>query len=394
MKGAFAAVVAAFFLCGFSATLNDSLIPYLQDELGLCYSQIMTIPLSFYLAYFTVCPAAGAYVARVGAKRGLVSGMVLGGAGSFAILAGIAWAVYFLVLMGVFVLGAGVSLLQVTGNPLAVLSGSETNSHARLIFAQAFTGVGMVLAPWLASNYLRPDQRFHSIYAVLGWSWLALAAAVYLLPLPDALRRRQISHAKERVYLLSSPHFMLCFAALFAYVGLEVGIGGFLVKFLTREEVGRLSMGSASRYCSLYWAGLFLGRFVGSRSIRALDPSTLLLVHGLGGMAMMAMATLGGGAVALWGAVLAGLCNSIIFPTIFAMGLRGTERFQAEASGILCMANLGGAVLPLLQGVVADLAGIQPSFAVPFFGYLAIVFFALFQIKPIGEMFHDPYLRR
>jgi FHS family L-fucose permease-like MFS transporter len=165
--------------------------------------------------------------------------------------------------------------------------------------------------------------------------------------------------------------------AIFLYVGAEVSIGSFLINFLGEGNIAGLSHADAAHYVSLYWGGALIGRFIGFAAMRYISPGKSLAVTALGSIVLVLTATFGEGSVAKWAIVAVGLCNSIMFPTIFSLALHGLGKFTGQGSGILCMAIVGGAVIPFVQGMFADTIGLQPSFMVPAVCYLFILYFGV-----------------
>ena len=394
-------VTILFFMWGLLTSLNDVLIPHLKSIYTLSYTQAMLVQFCFFGAYFLVSLPAGALIRRIGYQRGAVTGLLIAAAGC-ALFYPAAQGGYALFLFAFFVLASGITILQVAANPYVTVLGPARTASSRLTLTQAFNSLGTTVGPALggvlilSAAALGADQvaalsaaeqathRANEAAAVQG-PYLALAAALAILAVLFALARLpQVSHddgsalaAGERGSAWQHRHLVLGAIAIFLYVGGEVSIGSFLVNFLGEPQIAGLQHAAAAQYVSLYWGGALVGRFIGFAVMRYVSPGKALAFNAVGAIALVLLATFGKGSVAMWAILAVGLCNSIMFPTIFSMALHGLGRYTGQGSGILCMAIVGGALVPFLQGGVADLVGVQPSFLVPAACYLFILFYGL-----------------
>ncbi len=381
MRFALTVVTAAFFLCGMSATLNDTLIPYLKDVLALSYTEIMCIQLCFYGAYFTVSPLAGAFVARVGYPKAIVTGLLLGGAGALAAYFAAALLYFPLVLGAIFTLGAGVAVLQVSANTYAFLLGPEESAPRRLMTTQAFTCAGMVLAPYLGGFFVGATALFpfERIYLCCSLLWIAIAVSAVGLPTrPTSVAPSPLHGFQE---LSSSPALRGCFIALACYVGAEVAVGSFLIKFLQDPNIAAMTIEQAARTSCYYWGGIMLGRFVGQWMLRYIDSKKLMTLHAAAGMLLVSLALALEGRAAMLAILALGLCNSIMFPCIFGEGLALAGEHKSQVAGVLCMAQIGGALFPVMQGLLADTLSLHVSFVVPLVCYTVIFTHALGSLR-------------
>ncbi|MCB1135937.1 MAG: MFS transporter [Chlamydiia bacterium] len=359
-------IVTCFFLCGFSTTLSDTLIPYLVSRNGLGYGVVMSIQVAFYMGYFLLCPIAGALVPRVGYRRSACAALLCGAAGYVSLQPALAQS-FVWALGSVFLIGGGVAVLQVVANPWALESGPAASAVSRLTFAQTFTAVGMLLSPWVASFVF---ESLPLLYATVGIA--SMLMGIYSLRMPEASSLCPAPSGGGALRGLGSS-----FLALFTYVGVEVAVGSFLLSYLHDSNVAGLSLAAGARACSLYWGGVLIGRLVGAAYINEVRAGpSLMLAAGVAAV-LLTTAAISSGPLAVVAIVSVGLCNAIMFPIIFSAGLASCSASGAQAAGVLCMANIGGACWPLAQGVLADAVGLRLSFALPVLGYVFLWRYAL-----------------
>ncbi len=390
-------VTILFFMWGLLTSLNDVLIPHLQAIYTLSYVEAMLVQFCFFGAYFIVSLPAGALIRRIGYQKGAVTGLLIAAVGC-ALFYPASQSGYALFLFAFFVLAAGITILQVAANPYVTVLGSSQTASSRLTLTQAFNSLGTTVGPHvggiliLSAGVIAIDKlplaeqaayRAREVATVQG-PYLGLAAALALLAILFALARLpKIVHAPDDVDddgkggALQHRHLVWGTAAIFLYVGGEVSIGSFLVKFLGDGNVAGLATNNAASYVSLYWMGAMVGRFIGSAVMRTVSPGKALAFNAALALSLIVTAITGHGALAMWAILAVGLCNSIMFPTIFSLSLHGLGKYTERGSSILCMAIVGGALVPLLQGRMADTVGLQMSFIVPALCYAFILFFGL-----------------
>jgi FHS family L-fucose permease-like MFS transporter len=395
-------VTILFFMWGLLTSLNDVLIPHLKAIYTLNYLQAMLVQFCFFGAYFIVSLPAGALIRRLGYQKGAVTGLLIA-AGGCALFYPAAQGGYGLFLFAFFVLAAGITILQVAANPYVTVLGPAATASSRLTLTQAFNSLGTTVGPALGgmlilagASTLTADQvaaldaagqaahRAHEAAAVQG-PYLALAAALAILAVLFALARLpRIDHAAADDAIAESAgsalqyrHLVLGAVAIFLYVGGEVSIGSFLVNFLGEPNVAAMPAARAASYVSVYWGGALIGRFIGFAVMRVVSPGKALACNAVAAIVLVLCAILGHGQAAMWAVLAVGLCNSIMFPTIFSLALHGLGRHTGQGSGILCMAIVGGAIVPFAQGWLADRVGVQPSFFIPVACYAFILFFGL-----------------
>jgi len=395
-------VTILFFMWGLLTSLNDVLIPHLKSIYTLTYVQAMLVQFCFFGAYFIVSIPAGALIRRIGYQRGAVTGLLIAAAGC-ALFYPAAQSGYALFLFAFFVLASGITILQVAANPYVTVLGPARTASSRLTLTQAFNSLGTTIGPLLGGMLILSaaavgadqlaamsiaDQAAYKAKeaATVQGPYLALAAALAILAVLFALARLpKINHdegpaaaavaGKDSAWRYR--HLVLGAVGIFVYVGGEVSIGSFLVNFLGEPHIAGLDHAAAAKYVSMYWGGALIGRFIGFAVMRYVSPGKTLAFNALGAIALVLLATFAQGSVAMWAIVAVGLFNSIMFPTIFSMALHGLGRHTGQGSGILCMAIVGGAIVPFIQGAMADNMGLQISFLVPAACYLFILFFGV-----------------
>jgi len=412
---ALAVVTVIFFMWGFLTCLNDILIPHLKSTFQLGYAQAMLVQFTFFGAYFLMALPAGRLVALLGYKKGIVAGLAIAGLGALGFWPAAALHLYPAFLAALFVLATGITVLQVAANPYVALLGPERTSSSRLTLAQALNSFGTFLAPWfggmliLSSVVKSPDelaalpaaeqlayqtqqaQAVQGPYLGLAVVLVLLAVFVWLFRLP-ALRSAtdrddHASHGFAEV--LRHPHVLFGVIGIFCYVGAEVSIGSFMVNYLSMPEIGRMSEQEAAKYVSYYWLGAMIGRFIGSALTAAFPPRRLLALFGAINALLVLATMITRGDLAMYSIIATGLFNSIMFPTIFALGIERLGPMTSKASSLLIMAIVGGAIVPYVQGVFADHIGLQHAFFLPLLCYLYVVFYGLSGSRLRGTLARD-----
>ncbi|MYN44045.1 glucose/galactose MFS transporter [Pseudoduganella sp. FT93W] len=380
-------ITTLFFMWGLLTALNDVLIPHLKALYTLNYVQAMLVQFCFFGAYFLVSLPAGMLIKKIGYQNGAVAGLVIAAAGC-ALFYPASMSGYALFLLGFFVLAAGITILQVAANPYVTVLGDARTASSRLTLTQAFNSLGTTVAPTLGGILILSSDvtdRAAQAASVQG-PYLALAGALLLLALMFAFARLpRIAYVDDAAPLaatgkasaLSHPQLVMGAIGIFLYVGGEVSIGSFLINFLGEPDIASLPADTAAHYVSYYWGGAMVGRFIGFLVMRYISPGKTLAFNAAASMALILVAIFGHGQTAMWAILAVGLCNSIMFPTIFSMALYRLGNLTGQASGILCMAIVGGAIVPFAQGLLADSIGLQLSFLMPLLCYAFVLYFGV-----------------
>lgn len=380
--------IGIFFVGGFVTSLVSLLGPRLTLIDKLDYTSGALVQLAFHSSYLLFALPITAMLVRIGYMRSISLGLVVMASGCLG-LAGAAWAAsYPVVLVALLSLSAGITFLQIAANVIQPVLERSGRGISRLTLLQGFNSIGTVLAPLIGAGFLLGSADVRA--GAPGWLTLALpflACAAVLLGLGFAFWRarallaflavpRRLPLAQLR-RVLAEPRLVFGALAMFGYVGAEVTIGSLLANYLAQPTILDADPTSAGRLVSLYWGGAMIGRFAGAYGMTRWQPSALLTAVGVGAVALVAIATQAQGVVGAAALIAVGLCNAIMYPTLFALSLSEDRSCAPYASMVLCMAVVGGAVIPVLTGMLADHLGLAGALALPAFCYLVITAFAL-----------------
>ena len=397
-------VFALFFIFGGITSLNDVVIPKLKELFTLSYAEVMLVQSAFFAAYFMVSIPAAELVARAGYMRTAVIGLLLMTAGCLLFIPASSSGLFVTFLAALFVLAAGITVVQVVANPLISLLGEPATAHSRLTFAQAFNSLGTTVFPYVGSIFIlgslaKVDPTRLAGAALVAFraeethvivrTYLGLATVLVLVAAVVWSRRNRLPHTalaeasiRDSLDLLRQPRFGFGALCIFLYVGAEVAIGSVIVNYLMQSNVLGLAQQDAGKHVPLYWGGAMVGRFIGAYLLRVFSPGKVLACAA-GAVITLLLVSANTTGVVSGGAVLAvGLFNSIMFPTIFSLASEGLGPRAAEGSGIICVAIVGGAVVPLLTGRAADLVGLRAALAVPAICYAGILTFGIYARRP------------
>ncbi len=400
-----AVATVIFFMWGFLTSLNDILVPHLKSVFSLNYARVMLVQFTFFGAYFIMSLPSGEIVSWLGYKHSIVIGLIVAALGALLFYPAAALPSYGVFLTAFFTLAAGITVLQVAANPYVSLLGPERTAASRLNLAQALNSLGTTLAPKFggllilsgvvlgAGELARLSPSEQAAYRVqqaalvqgpyLGLSLVlvALAAGVYLLHLPAVEPYASPGDRRDAggsfLDALAHRHLRLGVIAIFVYVGAEVAIGSFLINYIAQPDIGGVSEARAAGFVALYWAGAMIGRFAGAGVLQRADPRRLLALCASAAAMLVLTTMLTSGFAAVWSVVAVGLFNSVMFPNIFALGVERMGPLTGKASSLLIMAIVGGAVVPLLQGVTADAIGVHQAFVLPLACYLYVIYYGL-----------------
>ncbi|SFC13843.1 sugar MFS transporter [Pseudoalteromonas denitrificans] len=383
------AMTVLFFLWGFITVLNDLLIPRLKDVFSLSYTEAMFIQLCFFGAYFIVSLPAGTLVKKVGYKHGVIIGLVIASVGCALFYPAAMIKEYWIFLTALFVLASGITILQVSANPYVAALGPDKTASSRLNLAQALNSLGTTLGPMVGSVLFFGGTSALVIeassadsvkipYLILAGALMTIAVLFSLLKLPEIHANENDDQVPlETASLFQAKHLIYGVFAIFCYVGAEVSIGSFLINFLGEKEIAGISESKAAVFISYYWGGAMVGRFIGAFIMRFVSPAKILLINSICVVALLTLTMSSTGNTAMFSVLAIGLFNSIMFPTIFTLAISGLGKQTSQASGWLCLAIVGGALVPLLQGLLADIFHLQVSFIVPALCYVFIIWYAL-----------------
>ncbi len=399
-------LTSLFFIWGFLTCLNDILIPHLKAVFDLNYTQAMLIQFTFFTAYAIVSLPSGFLVEKIGYKKGIIIGLITAGIGCIIFYPAAGMRSYPVFLLALFILASGITLLQVAANPYVAILGKPQTASSRLNLTQAFNSLGTTVAPYFGSLVIlavavKTTEELNNMsdtaisayksaeagavqvpYLGLAAALLIIAGIFALIKLPEikggavsALDEHGLSRDSAHKSAWEYKHLILGAVGIFVYVGAEVSIGSFLVNYLGQPDIAGLAESQAGKFVSFYWGGAMIGRFIGAAVQRKIKPGYVLAFNAIVASVLVITSMLSFGEVAMWSILLVGLFNSIMFPTIFTLAIEGLGKHTGQGSGILCMAIVGGAIIPLLQGVLADNMGIHHAFILPVLCYLFIAFY-------------------
>jgi FHS family L-fucose permease-like MFS transporter len=404
-----AVVTTLFFMWGFLTCLNDILVPHLKPIFDLNYTQIMLIQFAFFGAYFVFSIPSAKIIDWIGYQRSMVVGLLTMGLGAFLFVPAASVPSYPLFLIALIVLAAGITCLQVAANPYVTVLGKPQTASSRLNLTQAFNSLGTFLAPFFGGllilsaapksmeeiRALAPDAlqayRLHEAatvkapYVGLGLALVLLAIAIGSFKLPKIPHAQHQIGEKVNDSIWNHPNLIFGAIAIFVYVGAEVSIGSFLVNYFSQPDIGGMTAKIAADFVAFYWGGAMVGRFIGSGLLQKMKTGHLLGICAVCAAALVTISMISTGHFAMWSILLVGLFNSIMFPSIFTLGVAELGPLTGDGSGIMIMAIVGGALIPLAQGAVADKIGIHHAFFLPVICYLYILFFALSGSRPNSE---------
>jgi MFS transporter, FHS family, L-fucose permease len=411
---AMAMVTTLFFFWGFVTVLNDILVPHLKSIFDLNYAKVMLIQFAFFSAYFIFSIPSAKIVDAIGYKKTMVTGLFTMGVGALLFIPAASAASFPLFLAALMTLAAGITALQVAANPYVAVLGPPQTASSRLNLTQAFNSLGTTIGPYLGgllilnanfkgtseTRQMSADvlqayrvQEASSVklpYLVIGLALIifGIIIAMFKLPAIPGAVRREGSGVKASLWKYRQLIFGMI--GIFVYVGAEVSIGSFLINYFGQPEIGSLPEFAAAKYVTYYWGGAMVGRFIGSAILQKVKTGTVLAIAAITACALVFISMLTTGHVAMWSIIAVGLFNSIMFPSIFTLGIAELGPLTGDGSGMLVMAIVGGAILPVLQGALADRIGIHHAFIIPAVCYLYILYYALWGSRPTPVVVQTP----
>ncbi|VXB24769.1 sugar MFS transporter [Brevundimonas sp. G8] len=393
-------VFGLFFIFGGITSLNDVLVPKLKELFELNYFQAMLIQTAFFAAYFIVSLPAAALVQKVGYMRGAVVGLVIMMAGCLLFIPAAGSGLFAAFLGALFVLASGVTLVQVVANPLISMLGEPRTAPSRLTFAQAFNSLGTTIFPWVGATFILGSLATVSASdlsgpaltayravesAVITNAYIGIAVALAVVAGVVWLNRNRLIEGRAPTIgflsafnLLRRPRFAFGALGIFVYVGAEVAVASLMTNYLMQADTLALPAQGAGERLALYWGGALIGRFFGAWVMRFIAPWKVLASVALGAVLLIALSVFTTGALSGYALLAVGLVNAVMFPTIFTLASADLGKRAAEGSGIICMAIVGGAIIPPLTGFVADISTLRIALVIPVVCYLVIALYARF----------------
>ena len=423
-KSSFISVTILFFLWGFITVLVDSLVPRLKEVFEMSYAKTVLVQFAFFTAFFVISLPAGSILTKIGYKKGIVLGLVIMAIGCLLFYPAAEYRNFNVFLVGYFTLAAGITVLQVAANPYVALLGSEDGASSRLNLSQAFNSLGTTIAPVVGALFLLSDSvktseeisllnntdkasYYAAEAATVQTPFLFIAAFIGILALTFSFIKlpKVMEESPKGGYLalLKNKMMMLGALGIFVYVGAEVAIGSFLVNYFNDMNLAvviaenQTMMNIANTIAStfnktfsnsdpksllgifiiFYWGGAMIGRFIGAYLTKIMSPGRVLSIFALLAIALIAISINTVGLLSMWSILAVGLFNSIMFPTIFTLTLEGLGDLKAQASGLLCMAIVGGAIIPFAFGSLIDGFGFKTAFILTMICYGYILYYGM-----------------
>lgn len=401
---ALALLATLFFMWGFISVINNTLLPHLRSVFDLNYTQTTLIESVWFIAYGIAAMPSAFLIERVGYKRAIIIGLGIMAAGALGMMPAAQLPSFEVTLISLFVIASGIALLQVAANPYVAVIGPPETSESRLTLVQAFNSTGTFFAPYfggylilsrtmsgtsLEGAALTLEQRMADAqatqlpYFIVAVVLIGIAFMISRAKLPELGQDTRRANAEERKHLSLWNHRNLVFGipAIFIYVLAEIGVANLFINFVSQPSIGNMTHATAANYLILLWAGMMVGRFGGSFLLARFPGGKVLACFAVFAMAMMIGAATLEGKTAMWALILVGLGHSIMFPAIFALGIKGLGPLTEEGSGLLVTAIVGGALV-VVQGWLADEYGLQNSFWLTVVCEAYILFYALWGSKP------------
>jgi FHS family L-fucose permease-like MFS transporter len=405
----FVLITSLFFLWAFGVNLNDILIPHLKKAFGLTDFQSSFIQVAFFGGYFIAAFPAGRLMEKIGYKKGILSGLFLCAVGAVLFLPASSSRLYGFFLFALFVMACGQSFLEVAANPYATILGPAASADRRLNFAQSFNAVGAVLSGLLGRTSILTGVEYAPAqlaamsaaqaeayrnaeistvkgpYLLIAGIFILVAVFIQMTHLPevqDALpEAERPASSIETGSVLSHPHLVKGVLAQFFYVGAQVGVASFVIRYTQFSAPGTPEK-TAALYLLLHQIGFMAGRFIGSAVMKKIAAPRLLSIFAAASLICATVALLATGLISVWAVVLIGFFHSIMFPTIFALSIKNLGPLTKRGSSLLVMAILGGAIFPAIMGRISDASSIQTAFVVPLLCYVFILYFGMSGYKP------------
>ena len=399
-------VFALFFIFGGITSLNDIIIPKLKELFTLTHASAMLVQTAFFFAYALFSLPAAGIVRRFGYMRTASIGLVTMTAGCLLFIPASSNAAFGLFLLALFVLGAGITIVQVVANPLISLLGKPQSASSRLTFAQGFNSLGTTLFPLAGSALILGGLANQSASTLSGaaldayraessrtivHTYIGLAVALLVIAAVVWTRRNRLNEEQEEatsifhaLTLLKRPRFAWGVACIFLYVGAEVSIGSLIVNYLMQPSVFGITDKAAGDHVPFYWGGALIGRFIGAYVLNKVSPGKVLAGVATGTLALILISANTAGAISGWALLSIGLMNSVMFPTIFSLASEGLGKRAAEGSGVIATAIVGGAIIPYFTGMLADTSGsLHFALLLPAICYALILAYGLYARKPV-----------
>lgn len=383
-KKALFSISLLFFMMGFITCLNDILVPFLKDIFKLSYGEAALVQLSFFGAYGITSIPISRILEKIGYQTGMVTGFGITALGCFLFYPAVTFHKFPLFLLALFVLATGIVFLQVAANPFVSILGLKESASSRLTMVQAFNSFGTFVAPFFGSIFILSKLNSSEKIAGIKGPYFFIASvligiAVFLSRLSFPEFEKEDGNYKSAREILKNSNIIWGIIGVFCYVGAEVAIGSFLLNYV--QEMLPMPKTQAANLVAIYWGGAMAGRFLGVFTLKEFSPARVLNIHALLAISLILISINSHGMMSVYSMILVGFCNSIMFPTIFTLGLKGLDGAKQKASGYMATAILGGAIIPFITGQIADMVGLRMAFILPVCCYIFIAYIGVRELK-------------
>ena len=406
---ALSVLASLFFIWGFITVINGTLLPHLRNVFDLNYTQTTLIEFVWFIAYGVASWPSAKLIERIGYQKSMVIGLIIMAVGALGMIPAARVPSYEITLLSLFVIASGITLLQVAANPYVAVVGPPETASSRLNLVQAFNSLGTTLAPLFgaylilgrsqsgtslegaanmtAAERLADAQSVQLPYLIVAGVLVVLAIVIARFPLPamGSATSRVAREERHKHSLWEHRNLVFGVPAIFIYLIAEIGVANLFVNFVIQPDIANITAERAGFYLSLLWGGMMVGRFIGAGLMQKIPAERVLAAFSIFAFVTVMVAVVASGPVAMWALILVGLGHSIMFPTIFTLGIRGLGPLTEEASGLLIMAIAGGALV-IVHGWLADQVGLQLSFLLTAVCELYILFYALWGSRPTGGL--------
>ncbi|MES2526953.1 MAG: sugar MFS transporter [Bdellovibrionota bacterium] len=374
-KKALSSLSILYFMMGFITCLNDILVPFLKKTFHLGYSEASLVQVSFFAAYGLTSIPSSRLIEKIGYHKGIIVGFIMMAVGCLLFIPATMLSEYHWFLCALFVIASGIVMLQVAANPFVAQIGAPETASSRLSLVQAFVSLGTFIAPFYGAVLILGNSS--SDISILRLPYILIAGALIVIAvLMSQLDFPNPTASVERtswMSVLKNKKVILGMIGIFVYVGAEVSIGSFLVNYVI--SMSPMKPTEAANLVAIYWGGAMAGRFLGMFTLKEFPPGKVLVAHALIAISLILISINSHGMIAIYTMILVGFCNSIMFPTIFTLSIKGLESGTQKASGLLSTSILGGSLIPLITGQLADKWGLRLAMCVPLLCYVYIWLF-------------------
>ncbi|NBB18307.1 L-fucose:H+ symporter permease [Runella sp. CRIBMP] len=391
-------VMSLMFIWNLSRNINDVLIPHLKRACQLTDFQSSLVQSAFFGGYFLLALPVGQYIRRFGYRAGMITGLLLAAVGAFIFFPAAETRFYPLFLTALFIMAAGFTFLEVTATPYLSILGDPEKASSRLSLAAAVGSIGATIGPYIGAvfllhatdipeatvqqfspsqlaDYLNAEAQLVKIpYLALGTLFLVLGAALFFIKMPDIQEEGEQKVRLKAIFKYK--HTVLGALGVFCYLGAEVGIVSFLIRYAKSLEINELGEQKAALFITLFMALVLVGRLAGAYFLQKVNPSKMLISCALGAISLVTLAILSTGYLSILSLSVVGLFTSVMYPILFTLSIKNLGAYTKTGSSLIIMSIVGGAIVPPLMGLISDMYSIRFAFVLPILCYAYILYYA------------------